>query len=305
MSQAPNKGHPPTTSLIEADLLNDPLFELLTRAQITALRHMLANYPVKWLIDMAVRSNRTERARAHANPLLKHGAKYFSQNDEDGLLLEICRRIGLTTGRFLEFGVGSGLENNTLILLMSGWRGGWSGGEDLAFEIPSGSRRLRYEKAWITAENAFSICERAAKWLGSDGFDVVGIDLDGNDIHVLTALLDHGVRPSIFIVEYNGKFPPPIRFQIDYDPAHRWIERNDYLGASLQSFVDKLNAANYQLVACNITGVDAFFVDRRFAEHFADIPKGIEDLFMPADYAAVTSSGHPPSPRTVLSILKD
>jgi hypothetical protein len=33
------------------------------------------------------------------------------------------------TGTFAEFGVGNGLENNTLILLASGWRGFWIDGQ--------------------------------------------------------------------------------------------------------------------------------------------------------------------------------
>jgi hypothetical protein len=287
-------------------MINDTkqLLGVLTEAQVAVLRHMLASYPLSRLIDTAVRSNRVQRATAQANPLLRHGEKFFSQNDEDGLLLEICRRINLTKGHFLEFGVGNGLENNTLILLMSGWSGAWAGAETLAYEIPPGSTRLCFEKAWITAEEAFPLYERLAKRLGANAFELLSIDLDGIDLHILAALLEHGVRPSIVVVEYNGKFPPPIRFQIDYDPSHRF-EENDYYGASLQSFVDILEPAGYRLVGCNITGLNAFFVDRRFASLFTDVPTRIEDLFLPPDYATVTRIGHPPSPRTILSFLKE
>src|SRR5262252_5197626 len=69
------------------------------------------------------------------SPLVRHGAKFFSQSDEDGILLEILRRLGLASGVFAELGVGNGLENNSLILLMHGWKGVWLGGEPLAFEI--------------------------------------------------------------------------------------------------------------------------------------------------------------------------
>ncbi|MBI2751816.1 MAG: hypothetical protein HYX43_21400, partial [Burkholderiales bacterium] len=64
------------------------------------------------------------------NPLLAFGAKHYSQNDEDGVIEEITRRvIGNRPGTFLELGVGNGLENNTLNLLAKGWRGAWLGGE--------------------------------------------------------------------------------------------------------------------------------------------------------------------------------
>ena len=54
-----------------------------------------------------------------SNPknLLKFGYKVFSQHDEDGIINEIFNRIGTTNKKFLEFGVGDGLENNSLYLL--------------------------------------------------------------------------------------------------------------------------------------------------------------------------------------------
>ncbi len=54
-----------------------------------------------------------------------YGFSTYSQNDEDGILQEIFRRIGTTNRKFIEFGCGDGLENNTTYLLLSGWRGVW------------------------------------------------------------------------------------------------------------------------------------------------------------------------------------
>jgi hypothetical protein len=57
--------------------------------------------------------------------LLKSGYRVYSQADEDGILHEIFRRIGEGKRTFLELGVGNGLENNTLFLLIQGWSGIW------------------------------------------------------------------------------------------------------------------------------------------------------------------------------------
>src|SRR5689334_5694165 len=83
--------------------------------------------------DLLIRAAWEYSESVAKNPLNRFGAKYFSQADEDGITCEIVRRLGIKNGIFAEFGVGNGLENNTLILLANGWRGFWVGGQDLAF----------------------------------------------------------------------------------------------------------------------------------------------------------------------------
>jgi hypothetical protein len=53
--------------------------------------------------------------------LVRHGYKVYSQNDEDGIIAEIFRRIGTTSHTFVEFGVETGVECNTAKLLVEGW----------------------------------------------------------------------------------------------------------------------------------------------------------------------------------------
>ena len=62
--------------------------------------------------------------------LERYGWKGYSQNDEDGILQEIFRRIGAPNRSFVEFGCGNGLENNTAYLLSQGWRGLWIDGDE-------------------------------------------------------------------------------------------------------------------------------------------------------------------------------
>src|SRR3954470_13847813 len=63
----------------------------------------------------------------HADPrrLLRYGFKLYSQNDEDGIIQEIFRRIGTGNRTFVEFGVETGVECNSAKLLVEGWRGLW------------------------------------------------------------------------------------------------------------------------------------------------------------------------------------
>ena len=57
-----------------------------------------------------------------------NGFKVYSQADEDGIIEDIARRIGVDDGHFIEIGCGDGRENNTHYLLLKGWRGIWVDG---------------------------------------------------------------------------------------------------------------------------------------------------------------------------------
>ena len=253
-------------------------------------------------MDMAVMAYWHSKQATSANPLLRAGAKFFSQNDEDGILLEIIRRTGISEGTFVEIGVGDGLENNTLVLLMLGWRGLWVGGEGLAFRT-SGSAKLTYEQLWVTPQNVGRTMREglASLDLAADSVDVVSVDIDSYDRDVVQAILDYGARPLVFIVEYNAKFPPPVRFAVT--GREPW-EGTDYFGCSLQSWWDLLIPAGYKLIACNITGVNAFFVRTDQSHFFEDTPKDIDHLYMQCDYNWFLKVGHPTSPKTVLHFIE-
>ena len=75
------------------------------------------NKNIQELRDLFLISQTRQAQINHINPLNRFGLKCFSQTDEDGITLEILRRIkSLGKGVFAEFGVGDGTENNTLIL---------------------------------------------------------------------------------------------------------------------------------------------------------------------------------------------
>lgn len=240
----------------------------------------------------------------HPNPLNRVGKKCFSQSDEDGITLEILRRIkSLDKGTFAEFGVGSGIENNTLILKALGWKGFWCGGEDLAFEIRQPKDVFCYIKNWINLENIEDLAREGKKTLSIEEIDVISLDLDGNDIYFVEKLLHGGFAPKLFIVEYNAKFPPPIKWQIAYDAKHTW-QGDDYFGASLASFNELFLQYSYRLVCCNAaTGANAFFVRWDFLEFFADVPDSIDMLYVPPRYFLFKKYGHKPAIKTIAKLF--
>lgn len=228
------------------------------------------------------------------NPFVRYGHKCFSQGDEDGLTLEILRRLKCNHGAFIEFGIGNGLENNTLVLLACGWEGTWVGNENLAFALPADSP-LTYRKQWITLDN---ILDHLPATL-----DLISLDVDGNDLHFAKRLLDAGITPSLIIIEYNAKFPPPVRWSMPYDSHHIW-RGDDYFGASLCAFDDLMASHGYFLVCCNaMSGCNAFFVQQRHRALFPEVPAAIEQIYVPPRYDLLHSRGHPVALRTIEQVI--
>jgi hypothetical protein len=244
-----------------------------------------------------------ERQRHHSNPFVRYGKKCFSQSDEDGITIEILNRLELSRGKFVEFGVGNGMENNTLILLSLGWHGVWIGGEDLAFDVPE-EGRLSFKKCWVTKANVMEFYQSCAQKKGVDDIDLISVDLDGNDYHVCHELLSHGVKPKVFIVEYNAKFPPPVEFIIDYNPNQTW-RGDDYFGASLKSFDLLFRQYNYNLICCNAaTGANAFFVQREYLEKFPEVPKTLEQIYVDPFYFLLAKHGHAQSIEVIKKVIR-
>lgn len=268
-------------------------------------------YPLTLRLDRAfnieVYAYDQSLVKSHPNPLNRCGKKVFSQNEEDGITYEIIRRIGVQNGVFAEFGVGDGLENNTVLLASLGWKGFWVGGQELVINLPPDppagqERHFAYLRQFVKRDNIVSFAKRGLELISETQVDVLSMDLDGNDVYFVEELLSNGFLPRLFIVEYNAKFMPPIRWKMDYNATHIWGE-DDYFGGSLMEFNDLFKRFGYFLVCCNaVTGSNAFFVSSSCRGAFRDIPQDIDLLWVAPRYHPVRC-GHPVSPRTVAQIL--
>jgi hypothetical protein len=212
-----------------------------------------------------------------------HGFKVYSQNDEDGILEEIFRRLGIGAGRFVELGVEDGLECNSLYLIHKGWRGIWIEGAQSrrpAIEQTFGSiigRRLQVAFGWMTAESFNPVL----RGLGVErDLDFLSIDIDGNDIYLLGAL---EIRPKVICIEYAAKFRPNLSKKITYDPTRTWAG-TDYMGSSLKAVTDVAEGLGYRLVGTNITGANAFFVRGDLAGDLFPDDASPENLYNPPRY---------------------
>lgn len=234
------------------------------------------------------------------HPCLK-GFKVFSQNEEDGIIEELLARVARHSPpnrRFFEIGCGNGLENNTYYLLLKGYQGVWVDGDTQNIDFIRAQLggldfpALQVHQRFVDLSNIESIVGETVAFLGTREPDFFSLDIDGNDRWVVEKALLH-FEPKVLCVEYNAKFPPPLAVSIPYNATHCWAG-DDYHGASLQAFCDCL--PGYQLVCCDLCGVNAFFVRQDLTAGFAN--PGPQSLYQPFREALTAPAvGHPPTLR--------
>jgi hypothetical protein len=196
--------------------------------------------------------------------LLCHGAQYWSQGNEDGVIEEIFRRIGTCKKTFVEIGVGNGSETNTTALLSQGWSGWWleadsaSCGQvrDRLRKRPEIASRIKVIETFVTPSNIPNLFKENEI---PDEVDLFSLDIDLNTFHVWKAL--EKFRPRVVVVEYNAGISPSVEWVAQLDETGNW-DGTQYFGASLKSFEKLADALSYCLVGCDMMGTNAFFVRR-------------------------------------------
>ena len=201
------------------------------------------------------------QAGAWRADLEAHAASVHSQGGEDGVLLRLFERIGTRHRAFVEFGAWDGFHwSNTANLRVNhGWTGLLMEGSDRA-----DGTLVRRER--VDAENVESLFERYGVPVD---FDLLSIDIDGNDYWVWRALERY--RPRVVIVEYNVFFPPDVAKTIAYDADHEWDKERHglYHGASLAAFEKLAREKGYALVWTEPYCPNAVFVCER------ELPAGV------------------------------
>lgn len=108
--------------------------------------------------------------------------------------------------------------------------------------------------AFIVPENVESLLDGADTPAEPD---LLSLDIDGNDYHVLAAIQSR--RPRVLVLEYNAQFGAEGNYVMPFDPAHGWSGHMAF-GAALAPLAALCERKGYALVGCNISGVNAFFV---------------------------------------------
>lgn len=133
----------------------------------------------------------------------KYGKNYtYSQNCEEGLLIEILNRLKIDKGCCVEAGGHNGKYlSNTALLIDKGWSGKFIEADYDLWE--------QCCKNWQSNENVKSVCsfvsEANINAFVDEDCDVISIDVDGIDFQIFKALT---AKPKIVIIEIDSSIPP-------------------------------------------------------------------------------------------------
>lgn len=191
--------------------------------------------------------------------LTRYELRAFSQNGEDGVLVEIFNRIGVTNRFFVEFGVQNGTEGNCVALAdVFGWAGVFIEADPDQFRQLS----AKYAGFAVQAVEDFVTADRINEIFRDAGVperpDVVSIDIDGNDVYVWDALTEF--RPRVVIIEYNSGISLPGAVAQPHDPTRAWAGDGSF-GSSLEALDIVADRHGYQLAHTDLTGTNAFYVN--------------------------------------------
>jgi len=199
--------------------------------------------------------------------------KVYSQHGEDGVLLHIFSKVGVTNRTFVEFGIADGRECNTANLSINfGWNGllmdtssqNISKARDYYRKVLSPKSRVRIIRYHVTAENINEILQSNDT---PPDLDLLSIDIDGNDYWVWRAITY--CRPRVVVIEYNAMLGCTEPITVKYDPNFDRRKKHSsgfYFGASLPALAKLGREKGYVLLGCDSSGVNAFFARQNVAE---------------------------------------
>jgi hypothetical protein len=181
-----------------------------------------------------------------------------SQNGEDGIIVALFKRIGITDRRFVEIGCGFNGGNSGFLARECGWRGLMVDAQAGAIERIT-AKYAGYAVTPLARKVNAEDLNPMLKDFGYTGdIDFLSIDVDGVDFWLWDRL--EACRPRLLVVEYNYLFGPTasvtVPYESDFD-IDRMASRA-YRGASLEAMVRLGRRRGYRLVACE--RVNAFFV---------------------------------------------
>jgi hypothetical protein len=211
--------------------------------------------------------------------LLDHRRDVTSEHGEDGIIEKIFETIGEGSKWCVELGALNGTHDSNVWHLVK--ERGWNG-------VLIEADRTYYEKlvseyrdtpnahpvnAFVSFEGENSLDALFARTPMPKEFDLLSLDIDGNDYHLWDSLTVY--RPRVLVIEFNPSIPDGISFVQPRDMAV-------YQGSSLAATVALSKEKGYELVCVNAG--NAFFVQKDLLPAFRIADNSIESLHTDHSY---------------------
>lgn len=193
--------------------------------------------------------------------MIEFGYSLYSQFGEDGILQHIIKELPLTNKECCEFGMSGIINSNTYNLVeYYNWRGVFieSNKENLS-HITCGLVLNRV----VEVEGKNSLDSILSETNLDKRFDILSIDVDGNDYHIWKSLKEY--EPTIVIIEFN----PFI------EPTKEHIYDGTIFSSSFKSMVQLAEQKGYSLLCMSgnlIFGRNDRLVGTSFEKYITNDP---------------------------------
>ncbi len=205
--------------------------------------------------------------------LSDYGFDVYSQYGEDGIVQKIFEIMGTTSKVAVEFGAWNGIHlSNTANLWINdkSWRAVLIESDQKKFEelkmtLDGADVQCLAVQAYVGIEENNSIEYLLKMFNVVETIDLMSIDIDGNEYHILENLKT--IRPRLIICEYNPTIPVTMDVYAPYSESNK-------LGASVGALNRIAEAKGYKLIA--LTNTNAFFVINSEFSKFKDFETNIK-----------------------------
>jgi hypothetical protein len=207
---------------------------------------------------------RLKRSNTWLNDFAKN---VTSQYGEDGIIEKVLDVINDRNKWCVEFGCWDGktLSNTFNLIDKEGYRAVLIEGDEDRYKDLCETYKENKKVIHIHCLVGFEECDCLDSVLRDIqmpiDFDLLSIDVDGNDYHILKAVEDY--KPKVVLIEFNPTIPPQVEFVQPRDMAVTQ-------GSGLLSIKKLAKSKGYELVCTTTT--NAIFVDEKYFHLF-----GLED----------------------------
>ncbi len=190
----------------------------------------------------------------------------FSQHGEDGITDQLIMQLLSRNEFFIEIGAANGTQNCTAWLafvrlyggiMIEGNRTAIMKAKDCLQDLNWG---VRFINSFVDKDNVKPLL----KLCPYKDPDVFSLDIDGMDFYIAKSVFESGMRPKIFIVEYNSSFGPDHAVTVPYRQTFSRFDEHPsglYYGVSISAWRKMFEEQGYEFLTTDRSGTNAFFID--------------------------------------------